>query len=137
MAQLPATTFHLPCAAIIRSQLGRAFERTYRDLADLYGDELTDSIVLNELADLFTELVMNPTVSDEEIEQCAGALEVLCLTDGIDPVDAVYDQVLSLMPPMAFERVRSYLGPAAERLLDSMEMEAEDEAAAAFLNGSY
>lgn len=118
----------LPCTAIVRAHLQGAFERQYRYLHELYGIDLCDEIVLDELADFLHSATLGDLTEDDTIEECCAALEEMCRTDGIDPIATVYDHVLSALPATALERLRSYLGPVAAQLLDQMEAQADAEA---------
>jgi hypothetical protein len=117
----------LPCAEILLRHLGSTFEVHYRDLEALYGDELDDGLVLEELADLLANLLLDPSRDEPAIELCCAALEELCTTPGIDPLATVHDRVLCALPPTALRRVRSYLGSAVEHLLAEEEERGDAE----------
>ncbi|MHB1988432.1 MAG: hypothetical protein ACYCSF_10675 [Acidimicrobiales bacterium] len=110
----------LICAPVVCSVLAPEFDEYYLDLVDVYEEELTDDIVLNEVADFFSDLLARGG-PEALIERCCAAFEALCETDLIDPVEALYDQVLSCLSPAVFERARPYFGPKTEALVDQME----------------
>src|SRR5579875_2516535 len=116
------------CPEVLLRPLGSTFEAYYRHLEALYGDELDDGLVLEELADLLANLLLDPSGDEAAIERCCAALEELCRTPGIDPLATVHDRVLCAMPPTAQRRVRSYLGPAVEHLLAEEEERGDAEA---------
>ncbi len=107
----------LLATATVRANLGAVFEPQYRDLEDLYGDELTDDIVLNELGWFIESLVTNEA-PDELIERCCDVLEKLCALPSVDPVTAICDEVLVVCSPAVIARLESYLGPLAAALLE-------------------
>ncbi|MGO9196026.1 MAG: hypothetical protein ACLQK4_02720 [Acidimicrobiales bacterium] len=110
----------LTCAPIVRSLLAPEFDDYYSDLLDLYEEDLTDDIVLNELADFFSDLLASGG-PEALIERCCDAFEALCDAERFDPVTTLYDQVLLALSPRALERARPYFGPAVEALLSELE----------------
>jgi hypothetical protein len=107
-------------ADILRDHLGPDFESTYLDLVSIYGDDLSDEILLEELADYLSDAVMSPFADDAVIERCCSALDALCLSPNIDGVSMVYGQVLRALAPAVLERAQSYFGPATEAMLDKV-----------------
>ncbi len=106
---------------VLRAHLGADFECTFLDLVRIYGEDLTDEILFDELADYLSDAVMSPFAEDKVIERCCQALDELCTTPGIDPVRMVYGRVLGDLSPVVLQRLRSYLGPRLEALLDEVE----------------
>lgn len=104
---------------VIASLLGADFAPVLAELEELYGDELGDDLVLNELAEYLARLL---ELGDEgALERCCAAVEALLHTPGVDPIRDGYDQLLGLLPPSSRERLRSYVGEATARLLDEMD----------------
>ena len=112
----------LTCAPVIRALLAPQFDEYYSDLEDLYEDELTDDVVLRELADFFSDLLAG-SGDDDLVERCAGAIEALCSDERVDAVAKVYDQIVLALSPQTLERARSYFGPSTEELVRRMEAE--------------
>lgn len=110
----------LVCTSIIRSTLGELFEEHYRELCGLYGDELDDGIVLREVADLIEHLLAADT-EGPLLELCCAALEAIVLDRRVEAPESVCDQVLRSLSAPALQRVRSYLGPATDDLLELSE----------------
>ncbi|MGO9557755.1 MAG: hypothetical protein ACLPQS_11905 [Acidimicrobiales bacterium] len=110
----------LQCAPVIRAALAPEFEEYYLDLEDLYEEDLTDDIVLNELADFFSDLIASGG-PEPLIERCCDAFEAICNDEGIDSVTTLYDQVLVALSARTLERARPFFGPATERLLARLE----------------
>ncbi|MHB8244787.1 MAG: hypothetical protein ACYDGN_05425 [Acidimicrobiales bacterium] len=106
----------LICGSIILEHLTPEFGSYYRDLENLYEEELTDEIVLNELADFFADL-LNGSGPDEVIERCCECFEALCHDPRLDPGLTLYDQLLAYLSPPTLERAWAYFGPATEALL--------------------
>jgi hypothetical protein len=112
----------LLCAAQFRLTVGGPFEAHYQELAELYEDELCDAIVLIDVADSMTLLVQSSSEQAELLlERYCDAIERCCVTDGIDPLIEIYDQLLLMLPPVVLERLRPYLGPATLDLLELAE----------------
>jgi hypothetical protein len=110
------------CARLVRSRLAPEFEETYLELAELYEEDLSDEIVLNELARFVADLLE----ADEDeglIGRCSDLLEELMSQPGLDPLVTVYDQVLVCLPPGLRLRLAAYLGPLAAGLLAALEGE--------------
>ncbi len=112
----------LQCAPIVRGALAPEFEQYYLDLEDLYEEDLTDDIVLNELADFFSDLIASGG-PEPLIERCCDAFEAICNDVQIDSVTTLYDQVLLALSARTLERARPYFGPETETLLTALESE--------------
>jgi hypothetical protein len=100
--------------------VGRDFPIELEYLEHMYGDELTDEIILNEIAALVTTLVV--TESDEGLlERYCEAIEQICL--GADPgfVQVVCDQLLAVVPQPVRERLGSYLGDRTLELCEALD----------------
>lgn len=108
----------LLCARLIRARLTPEFDEVFSELAELYEEDLSDEIVLNELTELLAEL-LSAGDRQELVERCAGVIEELVRDDRIDSL-IVYDQLLGLLPPFLFERFLPYLGPATAALVASV-----------------
>lgn len=109
----------LVCSGIVRSILSPEFDEYYRELERAYEEDLTDEVVLNELADFVSDLLAQGG-PEPLIERCCQVFEAICADGRIDPVATLYDQVLLCLSPSTFERLRSYFGPATEALVEEM-----------------
>lgn len=111
----------LTAAEVIGARLPE-FEETCRELAELYEEDLSDEIVLNELADFIADLVLSEQ-DVELIERCSELLEELMTLPGLDPLATVYDQVIACLPAGIRLRLRPYLGPLVDAMLARIEEE--------------
>lgn len=110
----------LVCAPVIRAGLSPEFEELYLDLAEIYQEDLSDEIVLNELADFMTDLLVRGGHEDL-LERSCEVLEQLATDPLVDATSTVYGQVLACLSPAVLDRARPYLGPAVEELLGEIE----------------
>lgn len=108
----------LVCAPVIASRLSPAFDGPLRELEALYGDELTDDVVLGELRDYLADLVFAGT-DEDAIEACCATIELLATTPGVDPVCDLYDLLLGRLAPIVLERLLPYLSEETARLVDT------------------
>lgn len=86
-----------------------------RELADCYGEDLDDGIVLDEFAAYFSAVLSSG--DDEAIMQVCEALERIAreLPEGLA---ALSDHVLEALSPGLRARAAGYLGPLAETASD-------------------
>ncbi len=110
----------LRCARVVAAVLGPLLAEGIGELAESHGDDLGDEVVLGELADLLGAALVSPS-GEQLVEACCEALEALCGDPACDPESSVYLQVLATLSPASRDRVRSYLGPLSEELLDRFE----------------
>lgn len=110
----------LRCSRVVAAALGPLLAEGLGELAGLHGDDLDDEVVLCALADLLDAALVSPS-GEWLVERCCAALEALCRDPACDPESSVYGQVLAALPPTSRDRVRSYLGPLSEDLLDRYE----------------
>ncbi|MFZ2056890.1 MAG: hypothetical protein WAV54_05740 [Acidimicrobiales bacterium] len=110
------------------------FESHYLDLADIYDEDLTPQVVFNELADFVTELLQLGD-REETLERCFAALELVAVEPGADGTGLVAFCFLDQLPPFALERIRSYLDPVSETILELVEQDLlyEDDGETALL----
>jgi len=110
------------------------FESHYLDLADIYDEDLTPQVVFNELADLVTELLQLGD-REETLERCFAALELVAVEPGADGTGLVAFCFLDQLAPLALERIRSYLDPVSETILELVEQDllCEDDGETALL----
>jgi len=110
------------------------FESHYLDLIDIYDEDLTPQVVFNELADFVTEQ-LHRGESDEVIERCSAALERVAIEHGVEGTELVAFCFLDQLPPFTLERIRCYLQPVTETILDRLEQDVlyEDDGETALL----
>ncbi|MGO9333944.1 MAG: hypothetical protein ACLQCU_07840 [Acidimicrobiales bacterium] len=110
------------------------FESHYLDLADIYDEDLTPQVVFNELADFVTELLQLGD-REETLERCFAALELVAVEPGADGTGLVAFCFLDQLAPLALERIRSYLDPVSETILELVEQDLlyEDDGETALL----
>jgi hypothetical protein len=98
------------------------FENHYLDLLDIYDEDLTPQVVFNELADFVTELLRHGDREDT-LERCCTALELVAVAPGADGTGLVAFCFLDQLPHFALERIRSYLEPVTETILELVEQD--------------
>ena len=110
------------------------FESHYLDLMDTYDEDLTPQVVFNELADFVTELLQHGD-REETIERCFTALELVAVEPGVEGDELVAFCFLDQLPPFALERIRCYLEPVTEAILERVEQDVlyEDDGETALL----
>jgi hypothetical protein len=110
------------------------FENNYLDLADIYDEDLTSQVIFNELADYVTDLLQ---VGDREdtLERCCAALERVAVEQGADGTELVAFCFFDQLPRFAVERIRGYLDPVSETILEQLEEDVlyEDDGETALL----
>lgn len=99
------------CAPVISAYRIPGFQPSYLELAELYGDDLSDAVVLHELA-CFFERALLAGDTDEPVERCCECLEAISARDP----QAVSDHFLALLSPTGLERARSWFGPRTNEL---------------------
>ncbi len=112
----------LLCARVVRARLAPEFDELFSELAELYEEDLSDEIVLNELADFMADLLARGG-PEELLERCCAVLEELAADERVDPVELLYDQLLACLPPSLFDRLLGYLGPRVSELVSSLREE--------------
>ena len=110
------------------------FENHYLDLLDLFDEDLTPQVVFNELAEFVSEL-LHDGESEDALESCATALELVAVEPGADGTGLVAFCFLDQLSPFVLEAVRSYLGPVTETILELVEQDLlyEDDGETTFL----
>jgi len=98
------------------------FENNYLDLLDIYDEDLTPQVVFNELADFITELLRHGDREDT-LERCCTALELVAVEPGADGTGLVAFCFLDQLPHFALKRIRSYLEPVTETILQLVEQD--------------
>jgi hypothetical protein len=111
----------LSSAQVMRSVLGDLFEAEYLELLDLYGEDLSEGVVLHAFAELLESLLARG--EEAALERCCQALEVLANGPTAAGADSAYLGVVLILSPPALERLRSYLHPTSEELLEAVERE--------------
>lgn len=114
--QEPGDPPALICARVVHARLAPEFDELFSELAELYEEDLSDEIVLNELADFMADLLATGG-HEELIERCCALLEELAADRRVDPVASLYDQLLGCLPPSLLDRLAGYLGPLASDLV--------------------
>ena len=110
------------------------FEDHYRDLEDIYDEDLTPQVVFNELADFVTELLQHGDREDT-LERCFAAVELVAVEPGADGTGLVAFCFLDQLAPFALEMARSYLEPITETILELVDQDLlyEDDGETALL----
>ena len=101
---------------------------------DIYDEDLTPQVVFNELAEYVTELVQLGD-REETLERCFAALELVAVEPGGEGTGLVAFCFLDQLPPFAIERIRGYLEPVTETILERLEADVlyEDDGETALL----
>ena len=102
--------------ALLRQQVPE-FEDLYRDLLDIYDEDLTAAIVFMELADFVADLMIH----HEHEELLERTLEVVerVVAGSSSGGQLVRESFLAELSVLTTERLRPMLGPATVELLDS------------------
>jgi hypothetical protein len=105
--------------ALLREQVPE-FEDHYRDLLDIYDDDLTAPIVFMELSDFVADLLFGPE-REALLERSLNLVEQVAASSG-EGRQLIADAFLGELPPLTRERVRTLLGPVCEELLGRAEL---------------
>lgn len=105
--------------AILRDRVPE-FEDAYRDLHDIFDEDLTAQVVFNELAE-FVATLFEEAEDEDVIERCFEALEQVATQPGGDGTTLVAFCFLDQLPFWALESARSYLHPVCETILELLD----------------
>jgi len=110
------------------------FENHFRDLVDIYDEDLTPQVVFNELADFVTDLLQRGD-HEEVLERCFSALESVAVEPGADGTGLVAFCFLDQLPAFVLDSIRCYLHPVSETILELVEQDLlyEDDGETALL----
>jgi|GEM_PF-5550500 len=112
-------TFDDHVAEILADEIS-GFDDHYYDLVELYDGDLDAEILLMELADFVSDLLITRQ-DDGRLEQCAAAIEEVAALPR-EGARFVLDCFLAELPAAVLERLRPMLGPrtgALARFLES------------------
>ena len=103
--------------AILRERVPE-FESAYRDLLEIFDEDLTAQVVFNELAEFVTSL-FEEAEDEEVLERCFEALEqVASEPEGTTLVAFCF---FDHLPGWALESSRSYLHPVSETIVEMLD----------------
>lgn len=104
--------------ALLRAEVPE-FEDQYRDLLEIYDDDLSAAIVFMELADYVTALLARLD-SEATLEKVLDIVERIA-GGSAEGGQLIADAFLAELHPLTTERLRPLLGTAGASLLDRLE----------------
>lgn len=108
-----------PSYPMLLSLAPEEFTPSFRELLGLYGDDLSDDLVLSEFGDFLAVLLQRLRIPEDLVEQCCDALETtMRLRDGATAL--VADHLVPVLAPPVRARLRPFAGPLLEEALDQV-----------------